>query len=184
MSIRGCRIRDQKAIHFITFAVVGWVDVFTRNIYRNIVVDSIKHCLFQKGLNLHAWCLMTNHIHLMASSKDNNLSDILRDFKKFTSREIIKAIENNLRESRRSWMLRVFREHGALNPRNDGNQFWRQDNHPEVCFGAAFTTQKINYIHRNPVAAGIVDKAHEYLYSSARDYFYMKNCGLLDIAFI
>jgi putative transposase len=47
-----------------------------------------------------------------------------------------------------------------------------------------FTEQKINYIHNNPVAAGIVTNAEAYLYSSARDYYYGKQCGLLKIDFL
>lgn len=184
MSIGGYKIRNQEAIHFITFAVVEWIDVFTRNIYKDIVLDSVRHCQSEKGLNLHAWCLMTNHLHLMASAKNADLSDILRDFKKYTSGQIIKTIENNPKESRKSWMLPIFREQGRKNARNGDNQFWRQDNQPKECFSAAFTVQKIDYIHHNPVDAGIVDKPEEYLYSSARDYHYSKRCGLLDVKFI
>ena len=63
-------------------------------------------------------------------------------------------------------------------------EFWRQDNQPKELYSSAFTVQKLNYIHNNPVEAGIVDKAEEYLYSSARDYYYGKKMGLLDIEFL
>ena len=76
-------------------------------------------------------------------------------------------------------MLKIFNEAGIANSRNKEYQFWRQDNHPIELYSAAFTKQKIDYIHENPVMAGIVDKAEEYLYSSARDYYNGKNCGLL-----
>lgn len=185
MSIGGYKIRNKTAIHFVTFAVVEWVDVFTRNIYKDILLDSIRYCQNNKGLHLHAWCLMTNHVHLIASTPDNSLSDILRDFKKYTSRQIITAIEDNQPESRKDWMLPIFKKQGSINARNDsGNQFWRQDNHPKECFSPAFTAQKLEYIHRNPVDAGIVDKPQDYIYSSARDYFNRSKCGLLDINFI
>src|SRR5688572_22388732 len=98
MSIGGYKIRSQAAIHFITFAVVEWVDVFTRKAYRDIVLDSIRFCQTEKGLALHAWCLMSNHFHLIASAKNGDLSDILRDFKKFTSKQIIEAIIGNKQE--------------------------------------------------------------------------------------
>jgi len=184
METGGYKIRHQAAIHFITFAVVEWVDVFTRPAYKDIIIESLRHCQQKKGLNLHSWCLMTNHMHLVASAKNSNLSGILGDFKKFTSRQVISNIENNPQERRKDWMLPIFRVQGAANARNGENQFWRQDNHPKECFGAAFTAQKIEYIHCNPVEAGIVDKAHEYLYSSARDYFYQQKCGLLEVAFL
>jgi len=78
----GYRIRDKEVIHFITFAVVEWVDVFTRKEYRDILLDSIRYCQKEKGLVLYSWCVMSNHVHLMISAKERNSSDILRDFKK------------------------------------------------------------------------------------------------------
>ena len=127
---------------------------------------------------------MSNHIHLIASAVDYNLSDILRDFKKFTSKEIIKAITNNEQESRKEWMLEIFRRAGQKNSRNSEFQFWRQDNQPKEVYSPAFVFQKLNYIHNNPVEAGIVRKAEDYLYSSAVDYFYTKKCGLLELVFL
>jgi REP element-mobilizing transposase RayT len=106
MSNRGYSIKDQQAIHFISFAVVQWVDVFTRKEYADILVGSLKFCQTSKGLNVHAWCIMSNHLHLIVSAKEpNKLSDILRDFKKFTSSQILKAIAENNKESRKNWML-------------------------------------------------------------------------------
>jgi len=184
MSDGGYKIRNQAAIHFITFAVVEWVDVFTRKDYRDIVLESLKHCQTEKGLLLHCWCLMSNHLHLIISAKNNNLSDILRDFKKFTSKRIIEAIKANKQESRKDWMLKIFREEGMKNSRNKTYQFWRQDNQPQELYSPVFIFQKINYIHNNPVEAGIVDRPEHFIYSSAKDYFETKKCGLLDVVFL
>ena len=184
MSEGGYKIRNQAEAHFITFTVVEWVDVFARKDYRDIVFESIKHCQDKKGLLLHAWCIMSNHLHLIVSAKNNDLSDILRDFKKFTSKQIIKAISEIKQESRREWMLEIFKKAGEANSRNSEYQFWRQDNQPKEVYSPSFVFQKLNYIHNNPVEAGIVDKAEEYLYSSARDYKRTKKCGLLDVVFI
>jgi len=184
MSDGGYKIRNNEGIHFITFAVVEWVDVFTRKEYRDILLDSIRYCQKEKGLLVHAWCVMSNHVHLVISSKNNDTSDILRDFKKFTSKHIIRAITENEQESRREWMLEIFTKAGTANSRNSGFQFWQQDNQPKELFSEKFTNQKLDYIHNNPVEAGIVEKAEDYLYSSARDYFYGKQCGLLEIDFL
>jgi putative transposase len=183
VSTGGYKIRNQQGVHFISFAVVDWIDVFTRKIYRDIIVDSLAFCQQEKSLRVHAWCIMSNHVHLLISSIEN-VSDILRDFKKFTSKAILSAIESNETESRRAWMLTLFRNAGQENSRNTQYQFWRQDNHPKECWSAPFTGQKLNYIHENPVAAGLVDKAEAYLYSSARDYSSGVQCGLLKIDFI
>jgi len=185
----GYKIRNQGAIHFVTFAVVvpiaiGRVDVFTRKIYRDILLDSIKHCQDKRGLLLHCWCVMSNHLHLIASAQNQDLSEILRDFKKFTSNQIIKAIQDNKGESRREWMVRIFKDEGEKNSRNKTYQFWRQDNQPQELYSPAFIFQKINYIHNNPVEAGIVERPEYYLYSSAKDYYQTKKCGLLDVSFL
>ncbi len=180
----GYKIRNKEGIHFITFAVVEWVDVFTRKEYRDIVLESIRYCQAEKGLVLYAWCLMSNHIHMVVAAKSNDTSEILRDFKKFTSKKIIKAIQENKKESRREWMLEIFRKAGECNSRNSNYQFWRQDNQPKELFSSGFTVQKLNYIHNNPVEAWIVLKPEDYLYSSGRDYAFGKKCGLLEVVLI
>lgn len=184
MSIGGYKIRDQQAIHFITFAVVEWVDVFTRKAYRDILIDSLRHCQQEKGLVLYAWCIMSNHVHLLASAKEGNLSDILRDFKMFTSKQLLAAIQTNEGESRKDWMLHIFQKAGEANGRNTTYQFWRHDNQPKECFSPSFTVQKIAYIHNNPVEAGLVEKPEDYLYSSAKAYCSKEQITLLDVVYL
>ena len=180
MAEKGYKIRNQEGLHFITFAVVEWVDVFTRQQYRDIVVESLKYCIDNKGLQLHAWVIMSNHVHFIVSAKETyQLSDILRDFKKFTAVKIITAIKNNTRESRKEWMLAIFRTKGNENSRNSTNQFWRQDNQPIELTTNKMIEQRLNYLHNNPVEAGIVSNPLDYLYSSAKDYAQEK--GLIKI---
>jgi putative transposase len=81
-------ISDQKAVHFVTFTVHQWVDVFTRMDYVNILLNSIKHCQAEKGLRVYGWVIMTNHCHFIFDSVGEDLSDIFRDLKKFTSKKI------------------------------------------------------------------------------------------------
>ncbi|TAE16504.1 MAG: transposase [Bacteroidetes bacterium] len=181
MPTGGYQIKDQNAIHFITFSVIEWVDVFTRTEYADIVVQSLQYCQQNKGLDIHAWVLMSNHIHLLISAKaDYYLSDILRDFKKFTSAKIIQAIEANPRESRRNWMLWIFKTAGKRNKRNEQYQFWQQENHPIECSTAEVLSTKKKYIHENPLRAGLVRNEWDFVYSSAIDYYLSKN-GLLEI---
>ena len=184
MPAGGYKITDQGATYFVSFAVVGWVDVFSRKEYRDLVVDSLKHCQAEKGLVIYAWCIMSNHVHLIVSAKQNNVSDVLGDFKKYTSKQIIKAILNHPAESRKEWMIQIFSEAGKANSRNTDYQFWQQDNHPKIILTPDFAAQKLKYIHNNPVEAGIVEKAEEYIYSSARDYYYGRQMGLLQIEFL
>src|SRR5262245_29182994 len=181
MSEGGYKIRNKKEVHFVSFAVVEWVDVFTRKEYRDIVINSLKFCQKEKGLLLHGWCIMSNHVHLIASARHENLSDILRDFKKFTSKKIIAAIERSQIESRRDWMLAIFKAQAEKNSNNVYYQLWRQDNQPIELYSPDFTVQKLNYIHNNPIEAGLVNKPEDYLYSSAKSYLHAGQAGLLEV---
>ncbi len=143
MSDGGYKIRDKEGIHFVTFAVVEWVDVFTRKEYRDVVLESVKYCQQEKGLILYSWCLMSNHVHLVVSATSKNISEILRDFKKYTSKQIIKAITDHPGESRKEWMLAIFKKAGESNSRNISHQFWRQDNQPKLMYSKHFTDQKL-----------------------------------------
>ncbi|RYG03120.1 MAG: transposase [Chitinophagaceae bacterium] len=175
---------DSSMPHFITFAVVNWIDVFSRECYKEIIAESLKFCIAEKGLNLHAWIIMSNHVHLVASAKeDAELFNIIRDLKKYTSKIIIASIESNTQESRKDWMLWMFKRAGAKNSNNKVYQFWQQDNHPIELSTNEMVTQRLNYLHENPVRAGLVTEAQYYKYSSAVDY-YEERKGLVPITLI
>ena len=112
------KVSDSTIPHFVTFSVVGWIDVFSREQYKEIMVESLQYCVEQKGLTLHAWVIMTNHVHLVISSKNAKLEELVRDIKKFTSKQSIKAISENPQESRKEWMLNIFRFTGSGNKNN------------------------------------------------------------------
>ncbi len=174
----GYQIIEQDKVHYLTLQVVEWVDVFSRQKYRDIVVENLDYCIQHKGLEIFAWVIMSNHVHLLVRSQEGNLSNIIRDFKSYTSKKILTAIESNT-ESRRDWMLKVFKAAALKHERNSHYQFWTHENHAEYIFSNAFMEQKLEYIHKNPVRAGIVEKPEEYKYSSAIDYADGK--GLLPI---
>jgi len=163
--------------------MVEWVDVFTRKDYVHLVVESLQYCQKEKGLIIYGWCIMSNHVHLIVSAAEGfTLSAILRDFKKFTAYSILKAMEQNPQESRRNWMLWLFRAAGEKNSKNTKYQFWQQDNHPIALESNRFKEEKLYYLHQNPVAAGLVAEAHHYIYSSALDYAGGK--GLISVTFL
>ena len=173
MSTRsGYYIADQYAAHFVTFTVVGWVDIFTRKHCKDIFIDALKYCQEHKGLVVHAYVIMSNHVHLVLRAEEGSigLSAIIRDLKKYTSKQLLKWVLKNPKESRTGWMEVVFKYYAKYNSNNKAYQVWKQDNHPKVVLYPRFTNRKLNYIHNNPVVAGIVDEAEAYLYSSARNY--------------
>jgi len=169
-----------KQLYFTTSTVIDWVDIFTRARYRHVILESLKYCQQQKGLRIYAWVLMSNHLHMVVSTeREQTVGDILRDFKKFTNKKILKELEEDEHESRRTWMLDRFRFAGANDKRITNYRFWQEGNHIEEIYTSDFLWQKINYIHQNPVRAEIVERAEEYLYSSARDY--AGEAGLLEV---
>jgi len=177
---QGYQIVNQSAIHYMTFQVVDWVDIFTRQVYRDIVLDSFRYSQKEKGLWLYAYVIMSNHIHLIAASKDGKLSDLVRDIKKFTAAKILKAIETET-ESRRDWLLKRFEFAARSKANMKASQFWTHENHAVEIFSDKFFFQKVDYIHLNPVRAGIVAKAEDYLYSSASNF--MDKGGLINIEY-
>ena len=165
------KFKNPEGIYFTTFSVVGWADVFTRDVYREIFVDSLNWCIKNKGLVVHAWVLMTNHVHLIVSKKgENKLEAIFRDMKKYTSMKTLEAIRANPFESRKEWLLQLFNEKGKANTQNENHQFWQQGNHPIELDSNKIMEQKLNYLHNNPVEAGFVVEPNHWKYSSAADY--------------
>ena len=156
-------IKDQGAVYFVTFTVHQWADVFTKQLYVDVLIDNLNYCINHKGLQVFCWVVMSNHCHMIVRS-ENNLSDVIRDFKKYTAKTIYKAIENNNRESRKEWLLNVLSYEGRI-------WFWKEGYHGEEIFTRSFFETKCNYIHQTPVRAGIVEKEEEYLRSSAGEFY-------------
>ncbi|MCL9807727.1 transposase [Flavobacterium amniphilum] len=177
----GYVIRDQEKVHFITATVVDWIDVFTRKNYRDCIIDCLDFCIKNKGMIVYGYVIMSNHIHLIVQSKEGKLSDLVRDFKKFTAKIILDKIQTEP-ESRREWMLERFKIATESHGRNKKYQFWQYGNHAEEIYSEKFMWSKLDYIHLNPVRAGIVSKASEYVYSSASNY--INGVGIVNIELI
>ncbi len=166
-------------ICFITYTTTAWIDVFTRPVYKDIIVDSLQFCQQKKGLLLYAWCLMSNHIHMIAGAEQGiALNNIVRDMKKFTSQQISKAIKYE-NESRKEWILNLMHFRGQQHPKKIEFKVWKDDYDCYELYTNKMIDQKLNYIHDNPVRALIVEEPHHYIYSSARNYSGMR--GLLDV---
>ncbi len=170
-------------VYFVTDTVVDWVDIFSRPRYKSIILESLQYCLTQKGLLIYAWVLMTNHLHMIAgANEDSKVSDIMRDFKKFTSKEILSVLKTDIQESRRDWMLNRFEYAGRNDKKIKNYRFWQEGNDAQEIFLMDYFNQKLNYIHQNPVRAEIVNNPEDYRYSSAIDYAGGK--GLLNVTVV
>ncbi|WP_430934568.1 REP-associated tyrosine transposase [Saccharicrinis sp. 156] len=163
------KVRNQEALHFVTATIIDWVDLFTRPIYKHILVESLEYCQNKKDLKVHAYVIMTSHIHLIVSSSGSNLEDIIRDFKKYTSKELLAAIKEHP-ESRREWLLNKFSYAANRIKRGANFKIWKDGFHPVELATTEMLTQRLDYVHKNPVEEEIVIKPEDYKYSSAIDY--------------
>jgi REP element-mobilizing transposase RayT len=169
------KIRDQEKAYFLTMTVVGWIDIFTRKNHKMAIINSLQYCQKEKGLVLFGYCLMPSHLHLIARAESNfSLSDILRDFKKYTSKVILRQIITEP-ESRRDWILEYFRKAGENTKGRTNYKLWQDGNHPEEISSNRFFDEKLDYIHNNPVEELIVEKPEDYFFSSARNYAGLNN---------
>ena len=175
---KGYTIKNQAALHYVTFTVVGWVDVFTRKSYRDIIMDSLTYCQKEQGLNIYAYVIMSNHVHLIVRAENGNLSKVIHNCRKFTATKILEAIQKGP-ESRMEWMIKVFAYFAKFKSNYKHFQFWKKDFHPIELSSNAWIRQKLDYIHLNPVKAGIVAHPEHYLYSSASNY--QNGTGILNI---
>jgi len=168
----------KNAVYFMTITVVKWVPVFKSDRNAQIIIDSLKYCIKNKGLNIYAFCLMSNHLHLIANCDEpNDLAEVMRDFKRHTA----KTIFSNLSESqdvRHHRMAKVFTIEGQNYSQNVKYKFWQTGNHAIELYNPRFTWKKLTYIHNNPVTAGLAEKPGDWKYSSARNYMGKK--GVID----
>lgn len=161
--------RDKHYAYFVTWTVVNWLPLFATDIYREIVLDSLDYVRTKKQTQLNAFVVMPTHIHAVFWPNENvNLSDVIRDFKRYTSRQISRAAE----QKNAIEFINIFKKTRAENRAQDVStyQVWQEGSHPEAIFTEKFAKQKIDYIHFNPVRAGLVKEAQEWLYSSAAAY--------------
>lgn len=176
---RKYKFTDNSKLYFVSFAVTNWIDLFIRNEYRQILLESITFCQKEKDLELYGWCLMTSHVHLLIGTTGNPLSNIMRDLKRHTSEKLHIAIKNNHTESRREWLLWHMERAAKKNSNAANFQLWQPESHPIELTNNNIAHQKLDYTHYNPVEAGFVKNADDWLYSSAVDYNGGK--GLLEV---
>ncbi|KAB2859470.1 MAG: transposase [Flavobacteriales bacterium] len=161
------RKANTSSAYFLTFTVVGWVDVFTRTQYANIILESLEFCRKNKQLEIFSYVIMSNHLHIIARHTDGRLNEVIRDFKSFTAKKIINEIETNPIESRKDWLLHLFKYHAKYSKQNKTYQFWQKTTHPTELYNNEIFFQKMNYIHLNPVKNGSVTNPESYTFSSA-----------------
>lgn len=153
--------------YFVTLTVVGWADLFTRKEYCDVIIDSLNFCSQNKGLKLSAYVIMPSHIHMIIRNQKLKLPSILRDFKSFTAKQILHMVEKESFESRKEWLLHIFKYNATFRNQNSHYMLWQKTNYPIELSNNKIYDKKLDYIHENPVAAGLVTDTESWVYSSA-----------------
>lgn len=174
------RFSENNIPHFVTLTLVEWIDLFSREKYKEIITDNLKYCITHKGLIINAYVIMTNHIHMIIQTKNGeDLAALVRDFKRFTARVVYNELKKDPTESRKNWILWIMESQGKKSSSNEKVKVWRHENHPVALVTNEMQDQRLEYIHQNPVRAGICYTAEDYKYSSAG--IYAGETGVLDV---
>ena len=168
--------------------------------YYHIILKSLGFLKQKYNFEVVAYVIMSSHLHLILFvQKGTTLSDIMRDFKKFTAYKIRRQLEEDkafdLLDS-----LKIERSQ-EVTPDTIGTPDTTKSSVPsgvtsrwkqkfkiwEDRFDDLYLNQektllvKFNYIHNNPVRAGLVKRPEDYPYSSARNYFLKTKDGILEV---
>jgi len=155
--------------YYVTTTIVGWQDVFTSRPYFEVIVESLGHCMAHKNLHLHGYVIMPNHAHYIVSTGGAiTLSNVMRDFNTHTSRKITDLLK---KEQKRT-LLRVFHDAALRDARGNEFKVWQTGFHPIAIVEEEFFRQKLGYLHDNPVRKGLMERAEQWRYSSARNYLF------------
>jgi len=166
MARRGRKETDKQGnIYFVTTTIVSFARILTLNeCFPQTIIDSLKYLVREHRAFLIAYVVMPSHIHFIVEMPEGeSISDFMRDFKKYTSKEIYRLVVANGHEE----LAQRFRE----NSDTGGIKVWMDRFDSKIIETEKFLLQKINYIHDNPVRAGLADEVTDWLYSSARDYY-------------
>ncbi|MCH7879405.1 MAG: transposase [candidate division Zixibacteria bacterium] len=151
---------------FVTTTVKKWTPVFANKRYGRLVVDMLREVLSRHQVSLAAYVLMPSHFHALMGFKEiTQLPRMMQTFKSLSTRRLRPILSDELRK--------VFEEDGAFRlwkPRFDDLVIW-SDKQFKI---------KINYIHNNPVKAGLVGRSTEYIMSSSGDWI-LGEQGLISI---
>ena len=159
------RVTPETNIYFITTSTRLWVPILFNESLFQIILNSLKYCQASKGLRLHGYVIMINHLHAIIShEKYDQIPDIVRDFKRHTATEISKYL-GDLGEFSQLFWVKIF--HGQARGQH---RVWQEGYHPVAVKSPAFFDEKLSYIHNNPVKKGFVEKPEDWKYSSARNY--------------
>ena len=147
---------------FFTATIYNWNHLLKEDEYKDIIINSLKFLVAENRVEVNAFVIMSNHIHLIWKPLQHyTLTQIQTSFMTFTA----KAIKKKLQEHN----LNVL-ETLKVNKHDRTYQIWKREPLSIELFTEKIFIQKLQYIHQNPVKAGLVNFTEAYKYSSAKFY--------------
>ncbi|HMG83362.1 MAG TPA: transposase [Ferruginibacter sp.] len=158
--------------NFFTATIYEWKHLLATDKHKNIIIDSLKFLVDDKRIILNAFVIMNNHIHLIWQPTFNfTPSDIQASFMKYTAQQLKRHLIANDKE-----LLESFK----VNKYDRDYQIWKRESLSIELVTPSVFHQKLEYIHLNPVRAGLCINPEEYYYSSAKFYYDgIDNFGML-----
>ncbi len=178
-------IPTSEATFAITLTTVGWIDVFTRKVYKEILIDKLKSYQANEQVRIYGYVIMSNHIQLILGARGGSqLSAVLHDFKKWTTQAVIDRILVSKTGYQSTDLLEKMDFFKKGNGQLKGQyQLWGNSNqHSIELLTPALFEEKLTEIHAQPVKAGLVLKPEHYICSSAGNYAYGK--GIIPVTLL
>jgi REP element-mobilizing transposase RayT len=160
-------------LYFVTTTAVKHAHLFRRDVIKRIILDSLYHLRAKGKMKLFVFVIMPNHIHLIALfSREHTLSNIMRDFKKFTARQIYRYFQ----EQENKITLDILKKEGEKVKQE--YKVWEDGYDARDIYSIEFLQQKMDYIHYNPCQPQwkLADVPEEFLWSTAAFYLRGKTC--------
>lgn len=161
-------------IYFWTATINKWQRLLMPDEFKDVIVGSLEHLSKSGKIDVFAFVIMPNHIHLIWRINEHNGKETTQgSFLKFTAHEfkkmLIKEGNNEL-------------EHYAVDASNKSYEFWQRDSLAIHLYTRKVAYQKMDYTHYNPLAKDwqLANSISEYKYSTAKFY----ELGIKDFAFI
>ena len=160
------RFHIEGHVYYITTVVYNRLRIFARPSFVMPLLDSLNFYRHSYEFKLLGYVIMPDHVHFIIwPSAKKAVEAFLRSFKEFTAKRIIQLAEV---EKTPNW-VNAFRQAGA-ETRRSKNKVWQDSYWDENVFTGDFLKQKLQYMHNNPVRAGLVSQPEDYPYSSYRNY--------------
>ena len=147
---------------FFTATIHKWNNLLKDDESKDIIVDCLKFLVSENRVEVSAFVIMSNHVHIIWQPLQHyTLTQIQTSFTTHTSKRIMKKLS----ESKPGLLEEI-----KVNKYDRKHQVWKRESLSVELFTEKIFMQKLNYIHQNPVAAGLVTNPEEYKYSSAKFY--------------